>query len=328
MKDLISIIVPIYKVEKYLEKCISSIQTQLYSNIEIILVDDGSPDRCGQICDEYAKKDKRIIVVHQVNGGLSNARNSGIRVAKGVFLVFVDSDDWIENDYVLKLYFSAIETNADLTICGIRYVDEDGLTLKTVLPGKEGSFSNSDIIRSMYGRNRTPYVTAWTKLYKKDLFDKVLFPDGKIHEDEYTFYQYIYYSKVISIVNEPLYNTTVREGSITTSKYSIRRLDCIEALFYRIEFYTRISDIEDQVRFIIKEFYGAYAFGLSRIKPINESECNRVIEVKSMAKQILHLHSKEMGVKGRIAVFSPKLYMLILKLGNIHHKYTILRITT
>ena len=123
--QLISIIVPIYNVEKYLKQCIESIISQTYRNIEIILVDDGSPDNCGKICDEYSQKDKRIIVLHKENGGLSDARNKGIDIAKGDYLTFVDSDDFVNIDYIEKLYNSIKFNNTKLAQCGISKVDEN-----------------------------------------------------------------------------------------------------------------------------------------------------------------------------------------------------------
>ena len=122
----VSIIVPVYKVEKYLRKCIDSIINQTLKDIEIILVDDGSPDNCGKICDEYAAKDTRIKVIHKENGGLSSARNAGMEVAEGEYIGFVDSDDWIETDYVGELLFCLIQSESDMAICSIRHENKDG----------------------------------------------------------------------------------------------------------------------------------------------------------------------------------------------------------
>ena len=116
MEDLISVVVPIYNVENYIKKCVDSILSQTYKNLEIILVDDGSPDNCPQICDEYAQKDNRIKVIHKENGGLSDARNAGIDISKGKFITFIDSDDYIEKDYVEVLYNSIKENASDMAI--------------------------------------------------------------------------------------------------------------------------------------------------------------------------------------------------------------------
>lgn len=321
MEELISVIVPIYNVEAYLKKCVESIIHQSYQNLEIILVDDGSPDNCGLICDQMAKEDKRIKVVHQKNGGLSNARNSGIRIANGKYIVFIDSDDWIECDFVSKMYNSAIEVDADLVICGITYLNENGEKNKNVLPGKDGIYSNVETLKFMHGEHRTPYVTAVTKLYKRELFEKIVFPDGKIHEDEFTCYRYIYDCRKVVILNEALYNTVYREGSITTSKYSIKRLDILEALYERIVFYDKHNEISDEIEKIVKEFYGAYAYGFSRVSPSDNSEKKRIAECKEMANKLLRKYSKEIGMKGRIAFRLPKIYLALLSIRNrITHK--------
>ena len=130
MDDLISIIIPVYRVEKYLEECLNSVINQTYANLEIILIDDGSPDRCGQICDEYAKKDERIEVIHQENQGVSNARNHGIEMAKGKYITFIDSDDYLEQDYIKYLYDEITKFNADISICGTIDIDEKNNILK------------------------------------------------------------------------------------------------------------------------------------------------------------------------------------------------------
>ena len=316
MNDLISVVVPVYRVEDYLNKCVNSIQNQVYKNLEIILVDDGSPDNCGVICDKLAQEDDRIKVIHQDNGGLSNARNSGIKKANGDYIAFIDSDDWIDENYINELYSRMINSNSELAICGIRYLDENGSTSKVVLPGKDGVFSNIDTIKSMHGEHRTPYVSAWAKLYKKELFEQVLFPDGKIHEDEFTCYRYIYNSKNIAIINEPLYNTVFREGSITTSKYTCSRLDILEALYDRIEFFQERDELKDQIIYAIKDFYGSYAYGISRIIPNGELEKSRICEVKQMARVLKHNYSSEIGIKGRIAFSFPKVYLLLLYIRN------------
>ena len=125
MEDLISIIIPVYKVEKYIYKCIDSVLNQTYKNLEIILVDDGSPDKCPEICEEYAKKDNRIKIIHKKNGGLSDARNAGLKVATGKYIGFVDSDDYIEKDMYQVLYNNIIKTNSDISIVNLKEVKEN-----------------------------------------------------------------------------------------------------------------------------------------------------------------------------------------------------------
>ena len=170
-KDLISVIVPVYKVEKYLEKCIESVLKQTYTNLQIILVDDGSPDNCGKICDEYAKKDSRIEVIHKINGGLSDARNVGINRANGRYIGFVDSDDYIKEDMYEKLINLIKEYDADISICNL-YDVIDG---KEYVRNKDNGiheYSRIDILKEiLLDKNIQSY--AWNKLYKKELFDEI-----------------------------------------------------------------------------------------------------------------------------------------------------------
>lgn len=225
-KPLISIVVPIYKVEKYLDKCVDSIVSQTYDNLEIILVEDGSPDNCPKMCDEWAKKDKRIRVIHKENGGLSDARNKGIEVAKGEYITFVDSDDYIENDYVEFLYENLTNNNADISM-GKQYVRYPNKTLNT------GS-GNIYIVNSHYCLDKLLYgedfdVSAWAKLYKIELFKTVRFPKGRIFEDTATTYKLIDLSNKIVLNSKPIYNYIIRDDSITTRGFSEKKMELISA---------------------------------------------------------------------------------------------------
>ena len=188
MEDLISVIVPIYKVEKYLEKCILNIVNQTYSNLEIILVDDGSPDNSGKICDEYARKDSRIKVVHKLNGGLSDARNAGIEIATGKYIAFVDSDDYIEEKMISKLYDLLKANDADVSACNICKFYED----------KEIELDENEEIVKSYPPEQAILLTilddsfgnyAWNKLYRSELFSDVRFPFKRRYEDIATIYK-------------------------------------------------------------------------------------------------------------------------------------------
>lgn len=180
LESLISVIVPVYKVEPYLKKCIDSICNQTYGNLEIILVDDGSPDGCGAICDEYAEKDCRIRVIHKTNGGLSSARNAGIDIAQGDYLGFVDSDDWIEPDMYEELLRNAATCSADIAVCG-RVEEYSGKSTicvwkDTILLDRAGAMEAllKDPVMQSY---------AWNKLWKRELFSAVRFPEGRDYED-------------------------------------------------------------------------------------------------------------------------------------------------
>lgn len=214
---LISIIVPIYNVEKYLSKCIESILEQTYTNFELILVNDGSPDKCGIICNEYAKKDSRIKVIHKKNGGLSSARNIGIDVAKGEYLGFVDSDDYIEPymyEYLLK---AALDNECSLSVCNINYVFEDGKILNKVTNASDEVLNFVEAITEMNTYEKFD-MGAWSKLYKRDLFENLRFPEGKLSEDFYIMYKIFDRAQKIAYVSTPCYNYLQRANSITKNK--------------------------------------------------------------------------------------------------------------
>ena len=185
---LISVIVPVYKVEQYLEKCVNSISVQTYSNLEIILVDDGSPDKCGDICDSLAKKDNRIKVIHKPNGGLSSARNAGIDIASGQYIGFVDSDDSIEPYMYENLLGLIKHDGTKLAVCAVNYIYEDGKKANKAALGKNCTF---DFYHAMVEMNthRLFDMGAWSKLYHKSLFDDLRFPVGKLSEDYYIMFK-------------------------------------------------------------------------------------------------------------------------------------------
>jgi len=228
MEDkLVSIIIPVFKVEKYLKRCIDSIISQTYKNIEIILVDDGSDDNCPKICDEYKKIDSRIVVIHKKNGGLSDARNYGIKEAKGEYITFVDSDDTIEQNYVDCLLETLLKNNADISVCGYMVKYDNGKEIPNA-NGKQMILNSKETLENMlYQRDFN--VASWAKLYKRSLFNKIEFPVGKIHEDAFTTYKLVMKSKRIACDLKPLYNYMIRSNSILTGDFSEKKLLVIDA---------------------------------------------------------------------------------------------------
>lgn len=211
---LVSIIVPIYKVEPYLRRCLDSIVNQTYTNLEIILVDDGSPDNCPKICDEYAAIDKRIIVIHKENGGLSDARNAGLDICKGEYISFVDSDDWVDENYIKLMLGAATNNHADIIVSDFIKTNSY-LNSSRPKPEKSMEILNSiTALKRIWSKDAITFVTAWGKLIKKNLFNKIRFPIGKLNEDEYTSYKlYFHASKVIQLF-VPLYYYYQRKDSI------------------------------------------------------------------------------------------------------------------
>ena len=197
MENKVSVIIPVYKVEKYLEKCIDSVINQSYSNLEIILVDDGSPDNCGKICDKYAKKDNRIRVIHKTNGGLSDARNNGIKIATGNYIAFIDSDDYVTEDYIEYLLKLIIDNNSDISIVMPYEVDENYIVKKIFKREKIYNYNSNDALKTMLYQKKFE-TSAWGKLFKKNVVNGIYFPTGKIYEDIGTIYKYILRAKKIT----------------------------------------------------------------------------------------------------------------------------------
>jgi glycosyltransferase involved in cell wall biosynthesis len=233
---LISVIVPVYNVENYLRKCIESIIFQRFKFFELILIDDGSTDSSGEICDEYSILDKRIRVIHTQNHGLSIARNNGIYNSKSELITFVDSDDWVSHDYLETLYHLKLSTKSDISCCNFQKVFDENVhsdpsdnTNSTVY-----YYSNTSAIKALYLQNTNHLVTSWGKLYDKKLFEHVKFPPHRFHEDEFTTPTLFIKSKKISYTTQKLLYYRQRFGSIMNSNFNQRKeYDYIDALIFR-----------------------------------------------------------------------------------------------
>lgn len=233
MSDLISVIIPVYKVEAYLDECISSVTGQTYKNLEIILVDDGSPDNCPAMCDVWAEKDSRIRVIHKENGGLSDARNAGIEAAAGEYIAFVDSDDWIKPQMYETMLTVLLREHADICSCNILSCFPDH---QAAWDCGEYTAGSSETFLAMLYHGTTYPVSAWSKLYRRSLWGELRFPEGKICEDAFTTYLLVDKATRIVQIPEPLYCYRIRENSIMTSAFRPARMDEEEAWRYNYEF--------------------------------------------------------------------------------------------
>lgn len=236
MSDLISVIIPVYNVEKYLERCVNSILDQTYRNIEVILVDDGSIDTSGEICDKFKKKDKRIHVIHKKNGGLSHARNIGIEKSRGTYLYFIDSDDFVDAKILEKLYSGLIKSKSDMALCDLVYCNENLENLNAQYHHNE--ISSAIVSRKEYWElllkdENAAFIVAWNKLYKRNLFKGIEYPLNKLHEDEFILKDIVERCSSICIVGEALYYYLQRDNSIMGQASIHGDLDKIEALFRR-----------------------------------------------------------------------------------------------
>ncbi|KAA8825260.1 glycosyltransferase family 2 protein [Bifidobacterium reuteri] len=315
--QLVSVIVPVYKVAKYLDRCINSIVKQNYNNLEIILVDDGSPDECPEKCDNWEKEDDRITVIHQSNHGLSSARNTGLDHMHGTYVAFVDSDDYIEKDYVSCMLQEALETNADMVVSSFLQdiTDEQGVHEdKRIIDKCCGSpVETYDIVAS-------GFIMAWNKLYRSDLWRNYRFPVGKIHEDELVFHHIFFNCNIVSTVSKPLYHYIYNKSSIMHHTYTIDALSREEAWIDRINYMLKFGctkKLSNQIGSIFADLdFASTQLDLNAINTKNE--------IKKLAL-LLHLtnitntHHISIGQKiaCKLFILSPIKYLVFRK--NINH---------
>ena len=322
-QPLISIIVPIYNVERYLEKCIESILTQTYTNLELILVDDGSPDRCPVICDEFAKKDNRIVVIHKKNGGLSDARNAGLDIAQGKFIGFVDGDDYIDPQMYEILFDALFKNDADMSICNYVKVNEqyELITEKNnILPIKDACISPDEFMHGYTGKYGWFYVIACNKLYRKKLFDKCRYPIGKQHEDAFLIHHIVYNCRKIACIKAPLYYYVEREGSIM-SKKNIKNMDLCEALIDQY-FYAH-----KHKRCILKEYaVRRLSFEMEKWAEISDNNVDIKKKYHQLRKKAFFLvwekkawqgYSASAQIYYRIGIVSPSIAKIMRKLRHV-----------
>lgn len=226
-KPLLSIIVPVYDVERYLPKCMDSILAQTFTDFELILVDDGSPDNCPALCDAAAAKDARIRVIHQKNGGLSAARNAGLDAARGAWIGFVDSDDYIAPEMYEAMYRAVQSTGADLALCDYAEVDEAGAPCQSMhIRLEKKDFTGRDLLKNATDSTIQP---AWNKLYRRDVFAQLRYPEGKLNEDLFLIPEICLNTQKAVVVPKALYYYVQRGGSIMNGNKTLRHFDAAEA---------------------------------------------------------------------------------------------------
>lgn len=237
---LISVIIPVYNVEKYLPECMSSVCGQSYKNLEILLIDDGSTDESGRICDQWREKDSRIKVIHQENRGLSAARNAGLEVCRGEYITFVDSDDCIKNRFIQCGYEISRQYQADIVCFGFRsFTDAKELDGKRRSGRKKIKVLNREEAMKAWLYKKYYNVAAWGKLYRKEMLEKIFFPEGKLHEDVGCTWKCFLKAGCVACSNEEMYGYRVRKGSIKNSDFKRQRLDYLT-------FTEEIMDVMDQ----------------------------------------------------------------------------------
>ena len=315
MQEKISIIVPVYNVEAYLEKCVESILKQTYTNLEILLVNDGSTDKSGELCDKLALRDHRIRVIHKENGGLSDARNRGIDEASSNLIGFIDSDDYIDEDMYETLYRQMVASKADLSMCG-HYDVYHQIPEKQVAEIKTWELMPEEAIK-MVMEAKILSVTAVNKLYKKALFEQLRFRIGKIAEDAFIMVDLIHQCSKIVATNEKKYYYVHRENSITTQKFSLKFLNVIEAYEQNAKMIS--ENYPDLYDVAIMRLNWAYFYVLDRLLVDNDFK-DKVLEDRLIS--YLKKNKRSILMDGRftrarkmsflVLCLSRKLYLKIL----------------
>ena len=280
---LISIIIPVYNVEKYINRCLESVINQTYKNIEIILVDDGSPDRSGEICENFSKTDSRIKVFHKMNGGLSDARNYGVKKANGAYITFIDSDDYVSVNYITYLYNILQKNHADISCCCMVKTNTDSTqyTVNTCLP-EEQLFTGWEASMALLDNLYLILVTAWGKLYRSDIVKKYPFPVGRKHEDEATSCKFYYEAERVVIGNECLYAYFQNPKSITHTKGTKLNTDELWALEHRAKFYEEQNEHE-----LAANAWSILFSYCARDSKENEGRCDDIIRDHIANKSLL-----------------------------------------
>lgn len=327
-KPVISVIVPVYKVEKYLPNTLDSIFWQNFKNWECILVDDGSPDNCGEICEDFARKDSRFKVIHKENGGLSSARNAGLKIARGDYIAFIDSDDWVEPDYLGKLLQLIKREKADVAQCGF-YKEYEGFTHKKPLVKEEKSLSELETARELLEDSSVPNY-MWNKLFRKEVISAP-FPEGKLFEDIHALTSWIKGIHKIALTPTLLYHYRMRKGSIMNSNYAASQFDYFNACLLRADaihsLYPEHFDDEKRREFIFRcAIIGAKS--IARKEKNLEARRDTIARISSVL-QSLELPSKEaLGLKkwnrAKLLRDNPLRFEKLLKgsyLLDFHSKY-------
>lgn len=301
MRDepLITVIVPVFNVEAYLEKCIRSILSQNYRKLEIILVDDGSSDLCGEFCDRYLKRDSRIQVVHKKNGGLSSARNAGLEVTSGDYVGFVDSDDYIEPEMYETLLEGIEKNKSDIAICGYNRVDGEGNVISSV------TYSDAALSRNqafeMLCQGNVYFAIVCNKLFRSEVVGNKRFMMGKIHEDEFIIHHLYGEAGLITTVSQALYNYLYRPSSIMgMERKSLKEFDGVEADLDRVAWMNSKGEFHFGSRTIIQAI-NDYYFALDNC---DKSDPNASYRASKCRKEILscisNSHTKSLPLRNRI----------------------------
>lgn len=321
MNPIISIIVPVYNVEEYLQRCIDSILNQRFKDFELILINDGSTDNSLKICKEYSLSDSRVKVINKENGGLSSARNAGINIAKGKYIGFVDSDDWINEEMYQTLYNLLQEYDCDIAECCYKKVYDEKIIEKQKKRYEISILSNIKILESMYVNNFAGSTISVNKLYKSSLFKNIRFPEGKLNEDQFTTYKIYFNSRKVVSINREMYYYYQSGNSITRSEFSIKKLDAIEAIesskrfFEKNNLYDLVLWNDTLYSFVLIKYY----IILLENAEFDNKYRNSILE-KFRGRFWLFIKNEHISIREKFLLVlfyvSPKLYIFIMRIRN------------
>ncbi|WP_303015182.1 glycosyltransferase [Holdemania massiliensis] len=318
-KDLITVIVPVYNVEKYLNECLTSIINQTYRNIEIIIVDDGSKDTSGEICDRFAKLDDRILVIHKQNGGLSSARNAALDILNGAYVMFVDSDDWLELNMLQSLYAYIIENELDIAACSSESYEED--TEKTEIYPLVNSYiyDSKFAVQDILGIQKYNLEPVQQKLYKSFLFENIRFKEGMIHEDTSISCVLLGNSQKIGFLAVPLYHYRIRAGSILRQPYNKKKIHQVLAYKSLVPYVE--NKYPEYLGLLYDRMISSALFNILVIKIIDEKNYEKELiicehAIKENLKKSSH-NKKNVKFIARVILAFPKTCGIILRLNKI-----------
>lgn len=303
----------VYNVEKYIAQCIESIINQSFNNLEIILVNDGSTDASGEICESYAEYDSRIKVIHQKNGGLSAARNTGILNSQSDYITFIDGDDYIHRQYVEHLFRALQQECADIACAGYWTVSDSGKKQKEHYSSKRVILLGREQLRALLCDNLVS-VTTWGKIYKKTLFEKIKFPQGKLHEDVFTTHLLLAKSNKCVVINEALYYYRQRNNSIVTQSFKLEHLDSVVGAKERADFIADYSP--DLIQSANAKVAWAASSVFQKMCNSNTWDTNVVQYLHNIAKETWYPFCKDAHVK-----LSSKLFLTLLVVSPLLAKY-------
>ena len=319
MQPVISVIVPVYQVESYLNRCVKSLLDQTYRNLEIFLVDDGSCDECARMCDLWAKTDERIRVIHKRNGGLSDARNAALPFVTGEYISYIDSDDTITQDYFETMLYTLIAEKSDIIECSVVKFYEDNHFDVFQDDLSVTSYSATDGLSGLIYENPF-HQHVWNKVYKAELVLEVPFPFGKLNEDEFWTYQIFGSAKRVTKINKTMYHYFQRRNSIMGVSFNLRRLDALEGKYYRQQYIEKnYPSLASRAR--INLFSSCVFFGQSSLKFLKNTEKKQAISVIDHFKKQCKLSKAELrSIQGKNKFwysFANKNFWLCCKVRSV-----------